>query len=1080
MNVVNDVGKRPKTEKIQLCNILFTKKELDILALICNGRSHKFAACLLGVSLKTIDSHVRNIVLKSGCMSIEHLNNVISVAGKHAYLSDIYVSLLYEREFYEFIETYRIGDKQNVMICYGLYDSSSIEKLKNILIKVGCGCVVVNTSNVDDSFKKILVKTASDYEVDESKFDFVINPDEDGFYLSALKCLRYLKEDDTLEVQINKYIAIVQENNNNSGEQRVNFNWREKMNKYIGVAASACCSVALAGYLYGIYPGMKEVITNQELFLINSDFCKRLDLADAINKALSRKENINIVTLVGPGGAGKTTLARMMMRRYSDNCEVAYELNVETYGALSASLENLCRRLAEDNKVLIERVRGIITDTKESRKFENMVLFVKQQLQKKKRWLLVFDNLENPKVIYPILPSGEKYNKGKVIITTRDQTIFNGVKLGNNQIIEVGELNNTEKYELFNKVASKVGNGKIYAKSDIDLLLAKVPNYPLDVASVACCIAGSNMTSQEYIKKMELESSNFSQPVDKNLMYDLTPYGKTRYGIIVTTLDKILKDIEKDSKMKGALLIMSMCDSQNIPAKLFERYGSEVGFKDRLFALLQKYSFITKGKNSISIHRVIQDMWFKLLAKKLSQREIENALKLFIDKSVCFEEVMHFEHRSNLVQSDRAYYAKLAPSLWKFYKLVDQLDISDKVKYRSKAMSLFCYTVWSQKLFSNIKQNCENFKLALSIGQQYNVLSDLEVAMFKYEYCRAMRHFDLNNATKLIKEAIVVADKTPRADPFRIMCRVIRSNLYSLGGDYLNALVETNNALAEAVTVLNKYPVDYWPKKMYVQTKYYQLNMMLDSKLNNVYFAKSYISAVNELLKMLGAVDVQKEPLAQDKVAGLVPIVKRCMLDVCNRAEEYSQSVKVFEDAKYIYENYPFTSMGIYLSSESLYCDTLLRINKVNDAYKLAVKNCEKMVAVDASKGDILISKANLSEACVRLGRYGEAVKVVDGVNLASGKNSILEAYSRCMFNGLVAAVKLDDKKHAQVFRDNLFAVLKKLAMNLLRSDDAKEKIEGEFDVSNCSLGSCVTKAQHIFKMIYGDHGFVRTYVSKI
>lgn len=1080
MNLVTDVGKKQKSEKVQLCNVYFSKRELEVLALVCNGRSHKFAADVLGVSLKTIDAHVRNMVLKSGCVSVEHLNNAIAVSGKYGYLSDIYIGLIYDREFDNFIEFYKINGKHNIMICCSIADGEYIERMKEIFIRVGCIFVVVNTSNVDDSFKKIFVKTDNDVGIDESKFDFVVSFEQDGFYLSMLKCLKYLSGDVVIDTQINKYLTIIQGNINDKKEQNGVFNWREKMSKYagLGVAMSACCSIALAGYLYGLYPRMNEVITNKELFVINSDFYERLELIKQIHGVLEGNNSVNVVTLVGPGGAGKTTLARMMMNEYSKDCEVAYELNVESHAALAESLENLCIQLAANDKELVDRLHGITDDKDERRKFENMVLFMKAQLKQKKGWLLVFDNLEDPQAIYPVYMSGEDYKNGKIMITTRDQRISRNVNLENNVVINVGELKNNEKYELFNKVVNKVDSSKQYTKDDIDLLLSKVPNYPLDVTSVACCIAGSNMTPKEYTAKMTAEIDRFDS-IDKRLMFDSTPYGKTRYGIIVTTLDKILQDVGNDRLMKGALLIISMCDSQNIPEKLFERYGNDGTFKDRLFTLLQKYSFIVKSKDGISIHRVVQDMWFKILSAKLSKGDIENALNRFVKDSVKFEEVMHFVHRSNLVQSDRVYYGRLAPSILRFYGLIDQLNVDDKVKYRNKAMALFNYTIWSQKLFSNVKENCVNFAEVSKIDNKYHILSELERAMLLYEYSRAIRHFDVQKSREMLDKAEGIAEQIPETEPLRIMCKVIRSHLYSMKSEYDCTAREIGRAVDMASRMREKYPTEYWPKQMYVQARYYQLAMKLESTLNSVSAAIECIDDFISLLRMIKAENLESDPLGQGNVPGLVPVLKENYIRILYRAEKYQEAIKAYKESKYVYDNYPFTATGVYLCAESSYADTLLRLDRVNEAYKVALENCKKMISFDASKSNIICSKANIAEACVRLGKYEEAIKVADGMKLPNEKNGTLEAYVRCMFSGLVAAVKLDNEQSAENFRDSLFDGLKKLVLSLLKSEGI-ERLASDFNISDCDSKTCIRNAQNIFKAIYGDHVFVKNYVSKV
>lgn len=79
--------------------ISFTHRELDIIACILGGRANKKMAALLSISPKTVDNHVRNIMLKLGISSRECLIDFIEKSGKYLILKKYYLNLLILERF---------------------------------------------------------------------------------------------------------------------------------------------------------------------------------------------------------------------------------------------------------------------------------------------------------------------------------------------------------------------------------------------------------------------------------------------------------------------------------------------------------------------------------------------------------------------------------------------------------------------------------------------------------------------------------------------------------------------------------------------------------------------------------------------------------------------------------------------------------------------------------------------------------------------------------------------------------------------------------------------------------------------
>lgn len=80
-------------------NVKFTHREVDILAYLLSGRSAKIISTLLSISPKTIETHMRNIMLKLECHSRDEIINFLEKSNKLALIKDHYASLLAQSLF---------------------------------------------------------------------------------------------------------------------------------------------------------------------------------------------------------------------------------------------------------------------------------------------------------------------------------------------------------------------------------------------------------------------------------------------------------------------------------------------------------------------------------------------------------------------------------------------------------------------------------------------------------------------------------------------------------------------------------------------------------------------------------------------------------------------------------------------------------------------------------------------------------------------------------------------------------------------------------------------------------------------
>ena len=73
---------------------LITDREMDVLACLLNGRSVKKSAILLGLSPKTVETYVRNLMLKLQCNSRDQLTDIVTSANLLQAFHQHYVELI--------------------------------------------------------------------------------------------------------------------------------------------------------------------------------------------------------------------------------------------------------------------------------------------------------------------------------------------------------------------------------------------------------------------------------------------------------------------------------------------------------------------------------------------------------------------------------------------------------------------------------------------------------------------------------------------------------------------------------------------------------------------------------------------------------------------------------------------------------------------------------------------------------------------------------------------------------------------------------------------------------------------------
>ena len=201
----------------------------------------------------------------------------------------------------------------------------------------------------------------------------------------------------------------------------------------------------------------------------NPGFTGRDDLLAEVREQLLAGDKAVVQALHGMGGVGKTQLAAEYAHRFAGTYDLAWWINAEQGGLIG------------DQVAALGLALGCVQPGAGTEAVRAAVL---AELRHRGRWLLVFDNAEDPADVAPWLPGGG----GHVLITSRQR--------GWDEVaapVEVDVLARAESVAILQtRVAALSG-------ADADRLAAELGDLPLAIAQAAGFMADTGMAADEFL-----------------------------------------------------------------------------------------------------------------------------------------------------------------------------------------------------------------------------------------------------------------------------------------------------------------------------------------------------------------------------------------------------------------------------------------------------------------------------------------------------------------------------------------------------------------------------------------------------
>jgi tetratricopeptide (TPR) repeat protein len=329
----------------------------------------------------------------------------------------------------------------------------------------------------------------------------------------------------------------------------------------------------------------------------NVRFTGRGEDLRALRAALrSSSTAVALLALQGLGGVGKTQLAIEYAHRFRSEYDLVWWIQCGQPQFTDAALVDLAKRLTSQLGAQLGVDSGVVG----TEIAQNTVRALGRG-EPVRRWLLVFDNADDPAAVRDFLPSGA--GGGHVLVTSRDRRW--------NDLARALDIDTFKRAESVAHLRQRVGEENI-TPAEADAVAAALGDLPLAVATGGAWLWHTNTTVPEYLRRLEEGGSALSDspPTD----YPLS---------VAATWNLSLDQVRERSAAAYRLLeLCSVLSPDGISLDLvysvpmvqalsrLDDTLSETGDVARLVQQINRFALIkldTKARQ-LQIHRLLQEV----------------------------------------------------------------------------------------------------------------------------------------------------------------------------------------------------------------------------------------------------------------------------------------------------------------------------------------------------------------------------------------------------------------------------------------------------------------------------------------
>jgi tetratricopeptide (TPR) repeat protein len=316
----------------------------------------------------------------------------------------------------------------------------------------------------------------------------------------------------------------------------------------------------------------------------NNVFTGRSSVLEQLRDRLSA--NITVVVpqaLYGLGGVGKTQIAVEYAYRFAANYDLVWWINAEQPQQIRSSLDELCRTLhLPTSENMNDNVRTVLDALRQGRPSS--------------RWLLIFDNVDEPEQVREFIPQGA----GHVLLTSRNQAW--------NRAARAVEIDVFAREESVQFLARRVVG---LDASDAAKVAERLGDLPLAVEQAGAWLSTTGMSVEQYL---ELLDTQLLRMLDEN---PPSGYDKTTAATWLLSLDRLRHQTPAAAKL---LEVCAFFAPEQIPTSLI--YSSRFTevllpydptlrdpiLQGRLVREIGKYALasVDSAQTSVQMHRLVQ------------------------------------------------------------------------------------------------------------------------------------------------------------------------------------------------------------------------------------------------------------------------------------------------------------------------------------------------------------------------------------------------------------------------------------------------------------------------------------------